>query len=143
MDDTFDKKIIGLEKEYWRAMQEMDVDAALRLTADPCIVAGAQGVSSIDRQTMARMMSGDTWKLHDYSMSDVAVRKVGDDVAVIGYKVTENLTVDGKPLTLEAADASTWVRQNGEWVCAMHTESILGDPFGRDRKASAGAAAAH
>ena len=44
------------------------------------------------------------------------------------------LTVDGKPLTLEAADASTWVRRDGRWLCALHTESILGDSFGRDRQ---------
>jgi hypothetical protein len=29
---------------------------------------------------------------------------------------------------------STWVRRNGGWVCALHTESILGDPFGRDKR---------
>jgi hypothetical protein len=27
------------------------------------------------------------------------------------------------------------VRRNGQWVCALHTESMLGDPFGRDRSA--------
>lgn len=50
------------------------------------------------------------------------------------YRVHEELTVDGKPVTLDAADASTWVRRNGRWVCALHTEAISGDPFGRDRR---------
>lgn len=50
-------------------------------------------------------------------------------------KVNERLTVDGKPLKLEAADASTWVRRGERWVCALHTEAITGDPFGRDRTA--------
>jgi len=47
--------------------------------------------------------------------------------------VHEELTVEGKPVTLDAADASTWVRRDGRWVCALHTESLRGDPFGRDR----------
>jgi len=34
----------------------------------------------------------------------VTVEKVTDDVAVIAYKVREDLTVDWKELTLEAAD---------------------------------------
>ena len=55
-------------------------------------------------------------------------------MAVIAYKVIEDLLVDGAPLTLEASDASTWVRQDGRWLCALHTESVAGDPFGRDRK---------
>jgi hypothetical protein len=43
------------------------------------------------------------------------------------------LTVDGKPVTLDAADASIWVQRDGRWVCALHTESIGGGPFGRDK----------
>jgi hypothetical protein len=64
----------------------------------------------------------------------VQVRAVTDDVAVVAYKVKEQLTVEGKPLTFEAADASTWVRRDGRWMCALHTEAIIGDPFGRDRQ---------
>jgi hypothetical protein len=63
----------------------------------------------------------------------VQVQQLSDDVAVVGYKVREDLDLEGKPLTMEAADASTWVRQDDHWVCALHTESVLGDPYGRDR----------
>jgi hypothetical protein len=65
---------------------------------------------------------------------DVKVQQISDDVAVLAYKVHEELTVDGKPVTLDAADSSTLVRRDGRWLCALHTESILGDPFGRDRQ---------
>jgi hypothetical protein len=37
--------------------------------------------------------------------------------------VKEELKAEGKPLTFEAADASTWVRRDGKWRCA-HTESL-------------------
>ena len=63
---------------------------------------------------------------------------IGDDVAVLAYKVTEDLTVDGKAVHLEAADASTWARRDGRWVCVLHTESLAGDPMGRDRRRAAG-----
>ena len=36
-------------------------------------------------------------------------------------------------LTLDLADTSTWVRKNGKWACALHSEAIAGDPFGRDK----------
>jgi hypothetical protein len=26
--------------------------------------------------------------------------------------------------------------RNGRWLCALHTQSIAGDPFGRDRQPS-------
>jgi hypothetical protein len=59
---------------------------------------------------------------------------VTDDVAVLAYKVHEELTVEGKKVSFDAADASTWVKRKGQWLCALHTESLSGDPFGRDRQ---------
>jgi hypothetical protein len=134
MLSTAEKDIVKLEKKFWQALKEGDVDAALALTDDPCILTGAQGISSIDHETFKKMMSDASYTLDSFELGDdIEVKMFGDDVAIVAYKVSEDMTVDGKPLTLEAADASTWVRRNNHWVCALHTESILGDPFGRDR----------
>jgi hypothetical protein len=81
------------------------------------------------------MLSEATWKLDKFDLKDVQVQKLSDDVAVVAYNVREELTVDDEPMVIEAADASTWVRHNGDWQCALHTESLIGDPFGRDRTA--------
>ena len=79
------------------------------------------------------MMNGATWDLHKYELDDLAVMFPIPDVAVIGYTVTEHLTVDGEKIEMKAADASVWVHKDGEWQAVLHTESVLGDPFGRDR----------
>jgi len=130
-----EKELVELERKYWQAIKEKDVDAAIRLTDDPCIVTGSQGITRVDRQTLAKMMQAAPWTLHTFELSnDVQVRLLQDDVAIVAYKVREELTVEGKPVTLEAADSSTWVRRDGRWVCALHTEAIAGDPFGRDRQ---------
>ena len=131
-----EKIITDLEKQYWQAMVDKDWEKVLQLTADPCVVTGAMGASSITHDQYRHMMDDAAWELLEFTLEEPQVMSVTQDVAVIAYKVTENLVVDGKPLSLKAADASTWVRQNGNWVCALHTESILGDPFGRDRDPS-------
>jgi uncharacterized protein (TIGR02246 family) len=132
---TIEDELLGLEKRYWQALQDQDVDAALRLTDEPCIVTGAQGVGLIDHKTFESMMKGANWSLKQFELKPGAqVRLLRDDVAVLAYQVHEELTVDGKPVSLDAADSSTWVRRDGRWLCAMHTESIAGDPFGRDRQ---------
>ena len=136
MHTELEQELIELETQFWNSMKKKDVQAAARLAADPCIVTGAQGVAQIDKKTFVKMMETGTWTLHDFKIEDAKVQRLSDDVAVIGYKVHENLTVDGQPVTLDAADASTWVKKNGRWVCALHTESLVGDPFGRDRSAS-------
>ena len=134
-DKAIEAEILALEQRYWQAIQDQDVEAALRLTADPCIVTGAQGAAAIDRKTFEAMMKSGTWTLRRFEIRPGAqVRLLTDDVAIVAYQVHEELTVEGKALTLDAADASTWVRRDGAWRCALHTESIAGDPFGRDRR---------
>jgi hypothetical protein len=138
MPSAVEKELLDLERKYWQAMQDKDAETALRLTDDPCIVSGAQGVASLDRQRLVGMLKQGGWEIRRFEIDpDVKLRMLGDDVAVLAYKVREELTVDGKPVKLEAADASTWVRRNGSWVCALHTESLAGDPFGRDRRPTA------
>ena len=130
-----EQTLLELERQYWQAIKDQDAEAALRLTDDPCIITGAQGVSAIDSQHLARMMKSARYTLHDFKLSDQAqVRMLSEDVAIVAYEVSEELTVEGQPVKLRAADASTWVRRNGRWLCALHTESISGDPFGRDRR---------
>jgi hypothetical protein len=51
------------------------------------------------------------------------VRTIADGVAVIAYKVSEEIVIDGETQTLEAFDSSVWVRRDGGWVCAAHTET--------------------
>lgn len=134
-DQTLEKQLVSLENEYWQALKDKDTAAVLRLTDDPCIVAGAQGVASFHREEFEKMMDAENYTLDDFEMTDVEVRVLGTDAAVIAYKVREELTLEGEEMTLEAAESSTWVRRGGQWLCALHTESILGDPFGRDRGA--------
>jgi ketosteroid isomerase-like protein len=132
---TIEKELVELETQYWQAIKDKDVDAAMRLTDDTCIVTGAQGAASIDRKAFAGLLNSPGWTLNEFEfIGDVITRELTDDVAIVAYKVREHLTVDGKPLTLEAADASTWVRRDGHWLCALHTEAIAGDAFGRDRQ---------
>jgi ketosteroid isomerase-like protein len=133
-EGPIEAQLLDHEKQYWQAIKDRDVQAAMRLTDDPCIVTGAQGIARITRAAFAGMLQAGGWTLHEFTLSEVQVRVLSEDAAIIAYKVKELLTVDGTSLTLEAADSSTWVRRDGQWMCALHTEALPGDPFGRDRQ---------
>jgi len=135
--DTLKQELFELEHRFWKALQDGDAETAMSLTDETCIVTGAQGVGAMDRGTLGAMMKNATYKLLAFRLEQPEMRQLGDDVAVLAYKVYEELTVDGKPVAFDAADASTWIRRGGRWLCALHTESILGDPYGRDRRAQA------
>jgi uncharacterized protein (TIGR02246 family) len=135
---TVENEVLSLEKQYWQAMKNRDADTVMRLTDDNCIVTGAQGIGRIERKALAGMVKNAKYTLNSFELKDDAqVQMLSDDVALVAYKVHEDLTVDGKPVALDAAESSVWVRRDGRWVCAHHTEAIAGDPFGRDRRASA------
>lgn len=127
-------ELIRLEKQYWQAIKDRDAQECADLSADGCVVTGAQGVGSFTKAQMKAMMEqGGGYSLDAYELKDVKAKMLRDDLGVVAYTVRQTLTVDGKPNTFEAADTSTWERRNGKWECAVHTESILGDPFARDK----------
>jgi hypothetical protein len=131
--------LLEVERRFWEAMKTKDPRSAEKMTDDGCIVVGAQGVSAVDRKTMAKLTEEGKWELQQYTIQDknAKVRLIADDVAIVAYTVTERVVVDGQTLPLEANDSSVWVKRNGEWRCALHTESLAGDPYGRDRNKSA------
>ena len=131
---TREQEIVDLETRFWNAIRDNDASVASTLVSETCLLTGAQGHSAINRGMFAKMMDSPSWALHEFTLTKPEVLFPSDDVAIIAYTVTEKLTVEGKPVTLQAADASTWVHQGGRWLCALHTESVLGDPFGRDRR---------
>jgi hypothetical protein len=132
---TIEQELIEREHTFWDAMKGLDGDKAASMSDKQVFVAGAHGIAAIEPKLMAEMMKSPTWQLHSYKMDekDMHVRVINDNVALVAYKVIEDLSVDGRRLTLEAYDTSVWVRHGNDWLCAMHTESLAGDPFGRDK----------
>jgi len=138
--DTKRRELLELEKRFWDAMKQKDGRSAARMTDDSCIVVGAQGVSAVDGKTMEKLTVEGDWQLQQYAFDEktTQVRFLGDDVAIVAYKVNERVVVEGKTLPIDANDSSVWVRRGGEWRCALHTESLAGDPYGRDRTSGSG-----
>jgi len=134
---TREQDLLDVEHRFWDAMKTKDASTAEKMTDDQCIIVGAQGVSAIDSRTMGKLTTEGQWQLKQYSFDEknAKVRFIGDDIAIVAYKVSERVAIDGETLPIEANDSSVWVRRNGEWLCALHTESLAGDPYGRDKRA--------
>lgn len=125
------QELLTLEKQYWNAIKDKDSATASSLSDDPCVVVGAQGVGEIGKAALAKMLQGASYELNAFSLEDVHMRQISNEVVAMAYKVNEDLVVDGQNVKLEAFDSSIWVRRGGQWVCVVHTESLAGDPFGR------------
>ena len=65
------------------------------------------------------------WTLESYAFEDVEVSTPSPDVALIAYTVRQDVTMDGKPDSLRAADSSVWIRGKNGWECHAHSETFL------------------
>ena len=117
-------EIKSLEKKYWDSMILRDYETAVELTDFPCIVAGERGTHAFSREEFKKLLMGEDGKIKDFKFDEDSfeVRQISRDTAVIAYKLNCTFQHDGKDKTIEAVDTSTWVKKNGKWLCAMHTE---------------------
>ncbi|TZF85998.1 nuclear transport factor 2 family protein (plasmid) [Pedobacter sp. BS3] len=121
-----ENQILQLEKKYWKGMQDGDFETVKSLSHFPCIVAGKNGVRSVDEATFKMMFdSGKDRQLNVLNISDTQMQKINEDSAVIAYLIELEYNVQGKKSSGKCACTSTWVKENGKWVCALHTETDL------------------
>jgi len=130
-----DQELLALERSFWDALKSRDARTVARLTAHDSTVAGASGVAGLDPSSIAKMIESAPYTMADYRIDPQSVRinRLCDDVVAITYGVHEDLEVDGKPVKLDAFDSSVWKKVDSGWACVLHTESIKGDAYGRDR----------
>ena len=130
-----DQELLALERSYWDALKDRDTQTISRLTPENSTVAGASGVAGVDPQSIVKIIESAQYRIKDYRIDPQTTRinRLCDDVVSITYGVHEDLEVDGKPVKLDAFDMSVWKNSDNGWTCVLHTESIKGDAFGRDR----------
>jgi len=116
-----------LERNFWQSMVDQDTETAIALIAEESIVAGPTGVMSLTPRKYEEMVEDGKWTLDSFEFSDVLVSFPNDDTAIMAYKVHQKGTMEGRPMDLNCAEASTWVKEGKDWKCALHTETVLGE----------------
>lgn len=118
--------ILELEKEYWQAMESRDYETVKRLTRFPCLVAGKYGIRKVDEPSFKSMFnSSENMDLRVIDISAVHAQQINTQTAIIAYQIQQEYRIDGQNSRFNCACTSTWVKENKEWLCAMHTETEL------------------
>jgi len=121
-------QIIELEKKYWQGMENHDYETVKKLTRFPCIIAGKNGVQSIDEDKFKKMFeSGDGDKIKVLNLSNIEAQLITENTAVIGYVIELGITDQKEKPPMKCACTSTWIKENNNWVCTLHTEAELSE----------------
>lgn len=117
--------IIALEKKYWEGMEHHNYERVRNLTHFPCIVASKNGVQSVDEPTFKKMFeSGDGDKIKVISLTDFQTQIIGES-AIIAYVIELGMVNEENKSPAKCACTSTWIKENNNWFCALHTEAEL------------------
>jgi ketosteroid isomerase-like protein len=117
--------IVDLETRFWKALVDKDTARAAALIADECLITGPSGAMRINPDKYRQMMKDGQWTLDTFEFSDLKVIFPAEDTAVVAYKVHQKGDLKGKPMDMQCADSTAWVKDGREWKCALHTETIL------------------
>jgi len=119
-------QIIELEKNYWHGMENHDYEVVKDLTHFPCIIAGKNGVQSVDEAQFKKMFeSGNGDKIKVANLTNIESQLLGENNAVIAYIIELEIVGGKRNSPMKCACTSTWINDNNKWVCVLHTEAEL------------------
>lgn len=108
-------QVLQLEKQYWQAMTDQDVETAISLTHFPCLVSGPQGSQQVTEEQYRKMMaSSDGSQYKDVKLESPQVEIINENTAVITYAT--------KVKGMKMLDTSLWIREGEGWTCGYHSE---------------------
>ena len=119
------QEIEQLENAFWKSLVERDAKAATAMLAPEALMVSSHGTLRFDPAQYARMLEDPAHGLLEYSLSDMDVLFPTDGVAIATYRARQAMQMDGRRMEQDVVDSSTWVKVDGAWKCAAHTESAL------------------
>ena len=118
--------IVDLENKFWQSMVDNDSDTATDLLTEPALMVSAHGAMQFDHAGYRKMAEKGSMVLERYELSDMQVVFPNETTAIATYRVKQTVAQRGKQSgsdVQEMNDTSTWIKEDGSWKCAMHTET--------------------
>jgi hypothetical protein len=114
-----------LEKQFWQSLVDNDAGTATGLLTEPALMVSEHGAMTFDHAGYRRMAEKGPRVLTAYELSDMQVLFPNETTAIATYHVKQEVSRrDSKESEVqEMNDSSTWIKLDGSWKCAMHTET--------------------
>lgn len=121
------EEIIQLENRFWQSMVDQHTKVAIAMLDEPAVIVSTHGALQFDRATYRQMAQQDAMAVKAFELSNMNVLFPNENTAVVTYRARQTLSVRGQsaPLEQDMTDSSVWLRKDGRWLCAMHTETPL------------------
>ncbi len=114
-------------ERWFQAWLDKDASTVERLSADDYIYVAPDG-STFDRQAILAIIRSPGYRLDHGVRTEVVVRAIGQDAAVVRHHYQGAGVFEGKPFTDDQSCVMVWERRAGEWRLVMEHCSLSAKP---------------
>jgi uncharacterized protein (TIGR02246 family) len=113
----------GLNEQWNRAWLQKDAATVERLMADDYIYVGPKGLV-LDRQAILGIIRSPSYRLDHATRTDVVVRAVGNDAAIVRHRSQAAGAFEGTEFTDDHQCVMICEKRAGEWRVVMEQHSF-------------------
>lgn len=130
--------LVALEKSAYEAWKTKDSKFWEPFLSDKFVGYGTTG--KLDKAAAIKEYSGTDCDVKSVAFSDEQMMPLGNDAALITYKVAVDGTCGGQKIPAQSWAAGLYVREGEKWKGAFHAESAIPDPNAKPGQAAASTA---
>jgi uncharacterized protein (TIGR02246 family) len=113
-----DSELHALSERWFQAWLKKDAATVDGLMADDYIYIGPNG-QVLDRRAILGVIRSPTYRLDRGTRTEIVVRPVGRDAAVVRHRYQGAGSFDGNAFTDDHRGLMVWEKRAGEWRLAM------------------------
>lgn len=114
-----DAAIVAMEKQAWDAFKNKQPDAFKALMTSTYASVYANGIKDVGGE----LTDMKAIEFRSYNFTNTKVAYPTPDVAVLTYVCAVQASYNGKDISGDYNSGSVYVKQNGKWLGAFHTET--------------------
>ena len=112
-----------LSERWFQAWLKKDAATVQRLAAEDYLYVAPNG-SILDRLAILAIIRSPSYRLDHGTRTEVVVRAVGPDAAVVRHRYQGASTFEGTPFTDDQRCVMVWEKQGGQWRLVMEQCSL-------------------
>ena len=119
---TLDSTIVGLERRGLEALKRKDAAAFVKIYGSNVLYIQPTGASRLTQASAADIIA--RCETRSYAMDSITVTPVGDNGAVLTYRLTLDQTCGGgKPEPSPVYSMEVWTRRSGQWQVVSRSDT--------------------
>jgi len=115
----------ALSERWFQAWLEKDAATVDRLAAEDYLYIAPSGLM-LDRQAILTIVRSPSYRLDHGSCTDVVVRALGSEAALVRHRYQGAGSFEGKSFTDDQRCVMVWEKQSGEWRLVFEQCSFSG-----------------